>query len=99
MFYHVFDKLFSMAFLTSACTHLTTANHAMPPDQQPQTLGTACQRALDHGHELIRLQRVVEAEHDLLTAAKESCSSGYEADQLLRYWPTRFLTSKNTLRQ
>jgi tetratricopeptide (TPR) repeat protein len=73
-----------MALLTSACTNLTTANRATPPDQQPQTLGTACQRALDQSHELIRLQRVVEAEHDLLTAAKQSCSSGYEADQLLR---------------
>ena len=73
-----------MALLTSACTNLTTANRATPHDQQPQILGMACQRALDQSHELIRQQRVAEAEHDLLTVANQSCSSGYEVDQLLR---------------
>ena len=73
-----------MVLLASACTNLTTVNRATPHDQQPQILGMACQRAFDQSHELIRQQRVVEAEYDLLTIAKQSCSSGYEADQLLR---------------
>ncbi|MDG2472832.1 MAG: CDC27 family protein [Pseudomonadales bacterium] len=73
-----------MALLTSACTNLATANRATVLDQQPQTLGAACQRALDQTHGLIQQQRVAEAEYDLLTTAKQSCNSGYEADQLLR---------------
>ena len=73
-----------MALLISACSNLTKASRAKPPDQLQQTLGTACQKDLDQGHELIRQERLADAEQYFLNIAKLSCSSGYEADQLLR---------------
>ena len=77
-------SFFVMALLTSACTNPKVANRKTFFGPQPQMLGTACQQALDQSHELIRQQRVVDDEHDLLTVAKQLCNSGYEADQLLR---------------